>query len=119
MLAGSNYLYAVFNLRGDDLNILVDKKKSDGFNLIKNIRLVFDNSNKLPDGTSEDAKKFLTKLRGFEPYRARVVRISMGKTTPDNSFEFYYNAMFTKTNDLLEQLGYNHMAIYQAIGELL
>ena len=65
-----------------------------------------------------DAKKFLTKLREFEPYRARVVKISMGKTTPDNSFEFYYNEMYTKTNDLLEKLGYNHLDIYKAIGEL-
>ena len=65
-----------------------------------------------------DKKKFLIKLREFEPYRARVVKISMGKTTPDNSFEFYYNAMYTKTNDLLEKLGYNHLDIYKAIGEL-
>ena len=84
-------------------NILLHKAFDSDFSRIK---------------TDEDAKKFLTKLREFEPYRARVVRISMGKTTPDNSFEFYYNEMYTKTNDLLEQLGYNHLDIYKAIGEL-
>ena len=68
--------------------------------------------------TDVDAKKFLTKLRAFEPYRARVARISMGKTVEDNSFEFYYNEMYTKTNELLEHLGYKHLEIYNAIGEL-
>lgn len=68
--------------------------------------------------TDVDAKKFLTKLRAFEPYRARISRISMGKTVEDNSFEYYYNEMFTKTNDLLEKLGYKHLEIYNAIGEL-
>ena len=68
--------------------------------------------------TDVDAKKFLIKLRAFEPYRARVARISMGKTVEDNSFEFYYNEMYTKTNELLEHLGYKHLEIYNAIGEL-
>jgi hypothetical protein len=67
---------------------------------------------------AEDAHNFLIKLRNFEPYRARFVKIEMGKTTPDSNFEYYYNEMYEKTNNLLEKMGYVHLDIFKAIGEL-
>lgn len=103
-------------------NIDLDKLQYDEITYFQDtqdilMKTAFDSDFKKIE-TLDDANKFLNKLKNYENYRGRTVKIEMGKTTPDNSFEYYYNKMYTKTNELLEKKGFKHLEIYNAIGEL-